>query len=485
MNFLKKFKFISFFFLSVNIFAQNISNKIGLEFLGQYNIWIHDISFLKKLNLSENPINIPYQDTYNAIPIPNNMKNLPNYYAYIGDKHFIFPIYKKPELFLEEGDILVYFRNVYMDSRSLYDHITRGQWHVSIVGKDKNGKLKHFDSPSRLSSTNFSDLKYHIIRLKKYPTYIKNINGFLSWLNKPREVQLFLQERALKIKNINKVLMALLKTNYSYDIERKTEITIPEEAEKIETEFLETGNISCSKMYCSELPAIAYKLSSVDIPLTDFANESLDNVEENILNNNLNKEEKNNLMEASMDHFVRDLEFIEELDCSIEEINKFKTTRELPKKAKKIKEQYIVLLKSYKSLRKILLKIGMNERKNGRVIAPSEFFDAIFDINSEYSYVGSFIGKVYKTAELHNTVKELEISLRNYALLTAFKDEEFIKQKKLRKAKLKDLFHQLKTQDKSFNIDDAKRLIASNVDVAEFRTELYSFINEFLYTNLH
>ncbi|MBI4356757.1 MAG: hypothetical protein HY559_02615 [Gammaproteobacteria bacterium] len=346
------------------------------------------IRSLAKNHQKTEPNNHLYPDDeecHNAIPLPEGIQKIPPYYSYVGKnrQHFIIPLEGNPLEYLEPGDIRIEFRRTPKTIEGLYDQATKGRWHASIVYKDEAGSLKHVDSPKGWTGTHrFTSTTYHVIRLRQDPP-----PGFTE--------ETWKQKREEMLGKVQATLTQIMGTDYGYDGDRVSEVCLEGGCERVK-EMLARG--MCPKQYCSELPLTAYRLAGLPIPKAVSQEETFNFIEQKVLPKILaeekNKKENANLtgealrgkvLTRALDYLFEDRQMVNELGA--ERIRILRTEME-------------TYFKTPPSLRAAYFNIYGNpftesEKKRGRAVGPSDWFDQIFDKNGYFSYVGTRVGESF------------------------------------------------------------------------------------------
>lgn len=337
---------------------------------------------------------------YNAIAIPKGVEELPPFFAYVGqDKnHCIRPITQKPESHLEDGDILVYFRGVDYDSKSLYQHVSKGRWHAAIVGKDKNGKLAHYDSPSSMSGNNFSNGTYHILRLRPYPPEVQSDQDLKIWQQDPvkkAKLKEFAEKREKLLKDSLEVLNTINETGYSYDVDRKTEVSIDQTLQSLRKQYQDTKSCPKMSLYCSELAITPFVIAGLKLPKSQSIFESIERIEKTVLPEFVkNGKSREAAVDDSLNHLFADAAMLLEMGVSEDELNAFRRTGKIPAQAETARSLYKKLLMAG-PIERPLMMMAMNfaSASKGQIVSPSDLFDSIYDPKGSFAYVGSFVGQ--------------------------------------------------------------------------------------------
>ncbi|MGA0164484.1 MAG: WD40 repeat domain-containing protein, partial [Bdellovibrionota bacterium] len=351
----------------------------------------------------------PY--TYNAISLPPSLSGLPDFVALVGGekKNFFIPITKDPEQVLEKGDILIYFKSTNPESKSLYEHVTKNRWHAAIIGEDSGG-LFRLDSPSDMSGRNLRNGRYHIIRLRKYPPEIKTLSQLREWQADPEKMKILEEwekRRQERLAEVNRMIQAMRRAGFGYDGARVTEVTKPNaDLAKLKEELL-AGR--CPKLYCSELPAMAYALAGVKLPRASSLIDSINRLDERVIEPKLKALREEGKSEAELqaarakmiDEGLRELfndsTVLREFGASDAEMTAFRRDGSLPASIQPIMNQYRLVLSTPRFLRMRLAQgfEAVYGGDKGVMIGPSDFFDTITDPETEFSYVGSYVGSAY------------------------------------------------------------------------------------------
>jgi WD40 repeat protein len=390
----------------------NNEESLGPPVAEGTSLWRADCSIIdpdeavfSKLERKQPPmLNANDTDCYNAIPVPEGVTELPPYFAWVGKdkKHCVIPITKEPEKHLELGDILVYFRNVNSGSTSLYEQVAKGRWHAAVV-TEENGKLFHLDSPMNMSGDSFKNSVYHIIRARKYPPKVKNSKTLKEWQADPEKKKLlddYAKERDLKLGEVQKAIRALKKAGYRYDADRKTEVTIKKEREKLQKQFKEQGTCSELSLYSSELAITPFVMVGFNPPKSQSLLQSLERIEKEIIPKIVKAEDgksKEKIIDEALDHLFSDQAMLREMGVDGNQITAMMRGGEIPEEVAKAKALYRALFLATPLQRVGILIEYQNKAgtPKGQIIGPSDLFDAIYDPEGDFSYVGTHVGDVY------------------------------------------------------------------------------------------
>lgn len=344
--------------------------------------------------------NRTYEQCYNALPLPKEMKELPKYFAPVGkdNTHFILPITKSPEQHLQPGDVLVYFRDVDPTSTRLYEHLTKGRWHAAVVGK-KGEKLYHLDSPLSMSGDTLDTSLYHILRLRPDAE------------NREAKIQQI-------IRNVESMRKYFEKNGKHYDAERVTEANIPDKISIIRDHF-NKGECPPYRFYCSEVPLTVLVGAGLDPMKSESLLVGLERLERNVIPgllaarlgkeanasaDDLAKAKKELVIESVTDLF-RDARMLRELGVTEEELAAFSNTGALPRSIELARDQLIALLNTPPFLRKAaFMASNFMGKDKGEIVSPSDLMDNIFDNKGSLSYVGTYVGDCRVKPEEASTV---------------------------------------------------------------------------------
>ena len=327
------------------------------------------------------------------------------YHATVGkdNKHFIIPITHDPEAFLEPGDILVHLRSTPIASNRLYDHLTKGGWHVSLVYLEDYGKLAHLDSPAEKSGRDFSTSFYHIIRLRSYPREVTSSEVLKQWENDPIKSRLldkWQKERTEILDRVQTYAVRLKHHGYKYNMARVTAVSDPQKLSQLRAAF-DRGDCPSMTFYCSELPATIFAIAGARIPKAASLEESVERIEKEVFPR-IFKQASSPLarefqLREAVVHFFQNERMLLEMGLPLDQIEIYRQTGELPQRAKQAVELMVrIFLAPPQSRHFIISTSELFNGSKGLTIVPSDFVDSVYDPDSDFAYAGTFVGNYFQ-----------------------------------------------------------------------------------------
>lgn len=328
------------------------------------------------------------------VKIPKSMQQLPEPYTFVGQNkcHFARLVHS-PASVVQPGDLLIYFEPGTQEvSHSLYRNMVQGMGHAAVVTKNRKGEVMHVDAPRSWSGTSFSGKSFHILRLRPYPKEIKSKDDLEKWLADPEKrerLRVFITERNFRVAAINYYANRLYEKGYQYGFEEGTKVLTSKEW--IE-QMIRDGKTEDLKFYCSEFAYTPWALAGVSRPASKGVSDTLRAlnafISKTSTKEKISKDEaiSNGISDMAIEYngssnvvanailkvLVPPKKFLPEGGkAAIEDILK-STPEEAERKLRRAPE----------SVRKWLSE---------NTVGPSDFFNEIYNPNSDYFYVGTYV----------------------------------------------------------------------------------------------
>lgn len=314
-------------------------------------------------------------------------------HAIVGNqnKGLLIPIIEDPEDFLEPGDILIYTKTP--GRMGKFEHALEGLSHAAVV-IDREGLKYHLDSPPYMSSDEFNEEPYHVLRYSLYPPQVQSAADLERWqsdpdLKKKLEAWTTRRERTLKI--VQQYAQHLLASGYKYDARFFTEILQPQMREAWRKDFAKECGRSQPELYCSELPLLLYVSAGEPLIKAQSLFRSLNNLEKETIPRRMKKTGQ-----------TREEVIQNEID------DQFSLNPAIVRMSDSERSQLRATLTRYLSLkppeRETLLK-GLELAGAGIQVptTPADLFNSIYDTDGYLAYVGTFVGRDCQSA---NAVKQ-------------------------------------------------------------------------------
>lgn len=328
------------------------------------------------------------------VKIPKSMQQLPEPYTFVGQKkcHFARLIHS-PASAVQPGDLLIYFEPSTQEvSHSLYRNMVQGMGHAAVVTKNRKGEVMHVDAPRSWSGTSFSGKSFHILRLRPYPKEIKSKHDLEEWLADPEkreQLRAFITERNFRVAAINYYTNRLYEQGYEYGLSGGTKVLM--DKEWIE-HLVQQGKTKDLRFYCSEFAFTPLAIAGVSRPAAKNISDTLQAlsafVEKTAAKEKISKDK-------AISNGIGDMA-IEYNGASNVIVNGLLKVLVPPKKflSKEGEDAIKDILRSTpeegeRKLKKAPEKVRKWLSEN--TIGPSDLFNEIYNPNSDYFYVGTYI----------------------------------------------------------------------------------------------
>lgn len=329
--------------------------------------------------------------TQPLVKIPKEMKTLPAPYTFYGQQKCHFARFlNSPEAVVQQGDMLIYIENsVQAESSSLYMNMVEGMVHTGLAMRDREGNLMRVEAPYSSSEKGFNRRSYHLLRLRPLPKEITSNEDLEAWLKDPEKrekLKAFLTERNYRLAAINYYANRLFEAGFDYGSNKSLRIATDQEKIRDLIHRAETKDV---KFICSELTATPIILSGVSRPAMRSAKQTLMAMDE-FLKTTAAKEgiSKDKALKNGLDNLA--LEYAGVSNKTVAAIINFF----LPKWQAGWNEAIQKIMNAPKESMEAELKKAppaLREYLEKKTIGPSDFVKSIYDGNSDYFYVGTYI----------------------------------------------------------------------------------------------
>ncbi|NBX93063.1 MAG: hypothetical protein EBQ85_07530 [Proteobacteria bacterium] len=393
--------FFSFFFLlAFNAFSEEPSDcwwpgcRVSLQAEGHASktLSLRDDQY-QHVGFPTPPTEAPRSHSIWSRPVDESSKNKKNFVILECDP------YKN----LQEGDILLQVGPITKDASSIYDLLMLSS-HAAIVAKRPDGSLYALGTPRNYWPQGKLDYtSYHIIRLREFPSEITSAKVLQEWKSSPvkyQKIRDWQEKRKVILEKVKKGIEFFEKNPPYYDTWRNTQILDPKEKEKL-TKMILLGDSSeeVPSQYCSELVATIYAVAGAQLPSIKSNQFYVDRLEKEVLPYFKKDGETNaEVFQRGLDAFFENRDLWRNLGASDDEIAKTLEDRAntgnrklLPEKVAKVKKNFEWVWSYPAFIRNQLIYWGGTVGTGKGVITPLDFLDAVKDIKSDYSYVGTYL----------------------------------------------------------------------------------------------
>lgn len=341
------------------------------------------------------------------VKVPKSMQQLPEQYTFFGREKCSFAkIVRSPTTVVQPGDILVYFEpNTKETSHSLYGNIVQGMNHAAVVVQNRKGEIMHVDAPKEWSGTKFSGKSFHILRLRPYPKEIKSKNDLDDWVADPekrKQLASFLTERNFQVAAVNYYANRLYESGFQYGL--NNDVKVLSNKEWIQS-LIQQGKTQDLKFYCSEFAYTSWALAGVSKPASRNISDTLQGLSA-FLEKTADSEKISR--NKAVDNGIRNLavEYTGSSNAIVNGLIRFliPPKKMFPKGSKEVIED--ILKSDPKEAEEKLKKAPQSVKKwfSESIVRPSDLFNEIYNQDSDYFYVGTYIDKPYSETSTRKVI---------------------------------------------------------------------------------
>ena len=323
------------------------------------------------------------------------------------EQHYIVPITGALESKLEPGDLLVFLRDPRPERLTLNNYAMQGLPHIAVIARDANGRLMQVHAPRQYTSTDLTKFPYeafHVLRLRKDAPGALNERSLSLWPASAREELAnggrYEAWRKTVLEKVNRYVLAIHSSRYTYDTQRTTEMhQSPENFKRIASE-LEDGRLGSMALYCSELAWMPFHIAGFPSPNGVAFPSILSLMDRDVYSTVLSNPGMSRMdaVGVLMPIYLKDRELFINLgmdDGALNALAQGETINDIA---------YVVLKKIFSSLLEIpstqpqareaiLHEISRFPNPRGAPVGPFDIMEATYRPGNPFVYVGTYIGK--------------------------------------------------------------------------------------------